>query len=123
MIELLQSTLNEYATTNPMKRFIDRGYLPRRRKDDITTQSLAKDLIGLTGYTINTPSERRYEDDVDYAHDREVDFPMLQLLKAKGYKNVLFLVLNYLLKVKKVIMNILQILKNKIKKLMKIMKN
>lgn len=86
MIELLQSTLNEYATTNPMKRFIDRGYLPRRRKDDITTQSLAKDLIGLTGYTINTPSERRYEDDVDYAHDREVDFPMLQLLKAKGYK-------------------------------------
>lgn len=86
MIELLQSTLNEYATTNPMKRFIDRGYLPRRRKDDITTQSLAKELIGLTGYTINTPSERRYEDDVDYAHDREVDFPMLQLLKAKGYK-------------------------------------
>ena len=86
MIELLQSTLNEYATTNPMKRFIDRGYLPRRRKDDITTQSLTKDLIGLTGYTINTPSERRYEDDVDYAHDREVDFPMLQLLKAKGYK-------------------------------------
>lgn len=86
MIELLQSTLNEYATTNPMKRFIDRGYLPRRRKDDITTQSLAKDLIGLTGYTINIPSERRYEDDVDYAHDREVDFPMLQLLKAKGYK-------------------------------------
>lgn len=86
MIELLQSTLNEYATTNPMKRFIDRGYLPRRRKDDITTQSLAKDLIGLTGYTINTPSERRYEDDVDYAHDREVDFPILQLLKAKGYK-------------------------------------
>lgn len=86
MIELLQSTLNEYATTNPMKKFIDRGYLPRRRKDDITTQSLAKDLIGLTGYTINTPSERRYEDDVDYAHDREVDFPMLQLLKAKGYK-------------------------------------
>ncbi|WP_268638475.1 hypothetical protein, partial [Escherichia coli] len=70
----------------PMKKFIDRGYLPRRRKDDITTQSLAKDLIGLTGYTINTPSERRYEDDVDYAHDREVDFPMLQLLKAKGYK-------------------------------------
>lgn len=86
MIELLQSTLNEYATTNPMKRFIDRGYLPHRRKDDITTQSLAKDLIGLTGYTINTPSERRYEDDVDYAHDREVDFPMLQLLKTKGYK-------------------------------------
>lgn len=86
MIELLQSTLNEYATTNPMKKFIDKGYLPRRRKDDITTQSLAKDLIGLTGYTINTPSERRYEDDVDYAHDREVDFPMLQLLKAKGYK-------------------------------------
>lgn len=86
MIELLQSTLNEYATTNPMKKFIDKGYLPRRRKDDITTQSLAKDLIGLTGYTINTPSERRYEDDVDYAHDREVDFPMLQLLKTKGYK-------------------------------------
>lgn len=86
MIELLQSTLNEYATTNPMKKFIDKGHLPRRRKDDITTQSLAKDLIGLTGYTINTPSERKYEDNVDYAHDKEVDFPMLQLLKAKGYK-------------------------------------
>ena len=86
MIELLQSTLNEYATINSMKKFIDKGYLPRRRKDDITTQSLAKDLIGLTGYTINTPSERKYEDNIDYAHDKEVDFPMLQLLQAKGYK-------------------------------------
>lgn len=87
MLQLLQSTLNEYATTNSMKRFIDKGYLPRRRKEDLTTESLAKELIGFTGFNLTDTSDRKYEDITDYAHDKEVDFPMLQLLKTKGYKD------------------------------------
>lgn len=87
MIDLLQSTLNKYATTNAMKRFIDQGMLPRRRKDRATTADLAKELIGITGFNMSDTSNRKWEDVIDYAHDKEVEFPMLSLLKGKGYKD------------------------------------
>ncbi len=87
--DLLVRTLNKYVTTYQGKRFVGQGYLPRERKTEIDTRWAATNTLGMFGlsYRSNTSSDD-FNDDVDYAHDREAEMKMLQLIKDKGTKKL-----------------------------------
>lgn len=86
---LIEITLNKYATTYQGRKFVGEGFLPRERVSEINwrwaaNQSLA--MLGLSGRSGKDADE--FYQDVDYVHDREADMQMLQLLKTKGTKKM-----------------------------------
>lgn len=87
MRDLIEETLHKYAKTNRGKRFIGQGYLPRERKIDPTASTIALQTISLVGLSWNTNPSAAYDptDEYDYANDKEVDIPMLELIKDKTY--------------------------------------
>ena len=87
MRDLIEETLHKYAKTNRGKRFVGQGYLPRERKIDPTASTIALQTISLVGLSWNTNQSAAYDptDEYDYANDKEVDIPMLELIKDKTY--------------------------------------
>lgn len=85
MRDLWVETLNKYATTYQGRQFINKGYLPRERKQQINALWAAEQVGGLFGISIRSGAESdTFKDEVDYSHDKEAEMKMLTLIKAKG---------------------------------------
>lgn len=87
MRDLWVETLNKYATTYQGRQFVNKGYLPRERKQQINALWAAEQVGGLFGISIRSGAESdTFKDEVDYSHDKEAEMKMLTLIKAKGTK-------------------------------------
>ena len=85
--DLIQQTLNKYATTYQGRKFVGRGFLPRSRSVQINTRWAGGQLMSLFGVSWHSGADSdSFHDIVDYSHDREADMKMLSLLKGKGTK-------------------------------------
>lgn len=85
--ELIQKTLNKYATTYQGKRFVGAGYLPRERSAQINGKWALGQIAAILGASWHSNADSdAFNDTVDYSHDRYADMKMLQLLKGKGSK-------------------------------------
>lgn len=85
MRDLWVETLNKYATTYQGRQFVNKGYLPRERKQQINALWAAEQVGGLFGISIRSGAESdTFKDEVDYSHDKEAEMKMLTLIKAKG---------------------------------------
>lgn len=88
MQSLLQETMDFFAEHNKHNKFVDQGYVPRRRKVVTDTKWAVNQLLGVTGLEFRNDSEDRWNAKVDYANDYEVENNMLKLLKGKGYQEL-----------------------------------
>lgn len=84
MLNLFNEVLGTYANTYKAKKFINQGYMPRRALHQINGKWVAKQALGTVGLDWNTPVDQKWNEIIDYAHDFDPDFPMLELLKQKG---------------------------------------
>lgn len=89
MMQLLQSTINAYASTFGMKKFAADGFLPRRAKYNPDARWYVKQAIGAVGLEWRNTGEHKWSEIVDYVHDHDADFDMMSILKQKGFKEVL----------------------------------
>lgn len=86
--DLIQQTLNKYATTYQGRKFVGRGFLPRSRSVQINPRWAGGQLMSLFGISWHSGADSdSFHDIVDYSHDREADMKMLSLLKGKGTKD------------------------------------
>ena len=88
MLDLFQSTINHYATTYGSRKFARQGFMPRRAKYTPDARWYGKQLLGAAGLEWRNTKESNWTDQVDYLHDHDIDFDMMQLLKAKGYIDI-----------------------------------
>lgn len=87
MYELIQKTLNKYATTYQGKRFVGQGYLPRERETQVNGRWALGQIAALFGASWHSGADSdSFHETVDYSHDRDAEMNMLQLLKDKGSK-------------------------------------
>ena len=87
MYDLIQRTLNKYATTYQGKRFVGQGYLPRERETQVNGRWALGQIAALFGASWHSGADSdSFHETVDYSHDRDAEMNMLQLLKAKGSK-------------------------------------
>lgn len=87
MKDLIQQTLNKYATTYQGKRFVGQGYLPRERETQVNGKWALGQIAALFGASWYSGADSdSFHESVDYSHDREAEMNMLQLLKDKGSK-------------------------------------
>ncbi|AXF52217.1 MAG: hypothetical protein [crAssphage sp. isolate ctcc615] len=86
MRQLFQDTLRGLANTTQANKFLDKGYMVSRAKQQEHDAAFyAKESAKLLGW-INTSSgkESWYSDDrIDYSNDTTIDMPMTTLLKSK----------------------------------------
>lgn len=87
MLDLLQSTMQQYTSTHSMEVFANKGFAPRRRAaPKADARYYIQQSFGALGLEVRNPSERRWSDKIDYANDFDPEFDMMQLLKQKGYE-------------------------------------
>ncbi len=83
--KLIVNTLNKYATTYESKRFVNEGYLPRERQREINGRWVVDQAAALLGLSWHSGTDSdAFRESTDYENDRDIDIPMLQLLKGKG---------------------------------------
>ena len=83
--DYLSEVINDYASTYQGKKFASKGFLPRQReikKDTRWAISQAGALFGINWHS-KTESDA-FRNEVNYTTDKEADFDMLSLIKAKG---------------------------------------
>lgn len=88
ILNLFQSTINHYATSYGSRRFARQGFMPRRAKYTPDARWYSKQLLGAAGIEWRNTKESKWTDQVDYLHDHDINFDMMQLLKAKGYIDI-----------------------------------
>lgn len=88
MLNLFQSTINKYATNYGSRRFASKGFMPRRAKYTPDARWYIGQALGAAGLEWRNTKESRWSEQVDYLHDHDIDFDMMQLLKAKGYIDI-----------------------------------
>lgn len=88
MLNLFQSTINHYATTYGSRRFAAKGYMPRRAKYTPDARWYVGQALGAVGLEWRNTKESKWSEQVDYLHDHDIDFDMMQLLKTKGYIDI-----------------------------------
>jgi len=86
MLDLLQGTINAYASTHSMRMFAEQGYLPRRAKYTPDTKWYIGQAFGAVGLEFRNTGEQQWTDSIDYTKDFDTDFNMMSLIKQKGYK-------------------------------------
>lgn len=83
--DLLVNTMDKYASTYQSKKFVGQGYLPRERKNEVSTQWMLTQAAALFGVSWRSGHDSdNFFKEVDYTHDREADMPMMDLVKTKG---------------------------------------
>lgn len=88
--DLFMEIINSKSKTYQSKKFAEAGFLPRRRVDkNMEAKDYIKEGLAFIGIGINDASNTDWNDNSDYAHDREGEVPMMQLLKGKGSKELL----------------------------------
>lgn len=81
---LLQSTIEKLATTAGAKQFINSGYAPARNKgQEIDGKFLAKEVLKFIGWIEGASGRDAWYENIDYANDKTIDMPMMNMLKSK----------------------------------------
>ena len=82
----ITNLMNQYATNNSNRRFIEQGYAPRQYKAVVDTDYWIKQGLGAFGLNFRNYNNQHWTENVDYAHDHEVNNSMMEILKTKGYE-------------------------------------
>ena len=89
--EYLKSIIMKYVQGNyQMEKFAEQGYLPRRYRKDYRYKDFARDLLNIAG--IGFYSSRNvydHTDPLDYTTQWTDNFDMMEILKTKGFKELL----------------------------------
>ena len=84
MKELFESILRQNATTSAAKKFIDRGYMAMRAKnEEVDAKFLARQALNMIGWIEGNSGRESWYEHVSYERDRTIDMPMLSILKSK----------------------------------------
>ena len=86
MLNLLQSTIKAYNIGGKAEAFANEGFAPRQYKPIEDKSFYINQGLGVLGLNYKSHRNDKYYDNFDYEHDEEIDFPMMDLLKVKGYK-------------------------------------
>ena len=78
--------MNQAATNNTNRRFIEQGFAPRQYKADTDLEWYVKQGLSAFGINFRNYNNKTWMENVDYAHDKDVKNPMLDILKTKGYE-------------------------------------
>ena len=82
----ITNLMNQAATNNSNRRFIEQGFAPRQYKAVTDTEYWIKQGLGAVGLNFRNYNNQHWTENVDYAHDHEVNNPMMEILKTKGYE-------------------------------------
>lgn len=87
---LVSEYLDKHTKSFAGRKFITQGNLPRRRiGDSDVLGDILKAPLEIFGLHSNADNENGYKDVIDYAYDVEPAVPMLEEIKAKGWKKYL----------------------------------
>ena len=86
LLEFLQNTLNETASSNEMKHFFDKGFIPRRYRPVIDGKFVATELFGAVGLEVGNNRNVNWHDNISYEKDFDADFDMARIIPVKGYE-------------------------------------
>lgn len=85
----IKELLLSLANTQDSRRYIERGKLPARNKERPNdANGWIKEIAKTFGWTDNYVDPNEWYNTVDYSKDRPSPMPMLEQLKAKGYKDI-----------------------------------
>lgn len=87
MMNLMKNTMNAYATTHATKHFVSQGFLPRRAKFQPDARWYGSQALGSLGLEFRNTGEAVWSENMDYVHDMDPQFDMMQLIKRKGYQD------------------------------------
>ena len=82
----ITNLMNQAATNNSNRRFIEQGFAPRQYKAVTDTEYWIKQGLAAVGLNFRNYNNQHWTENVDYAHDHEVNNPMMEILKTKGYE-------------------------------------
>ena len=85
LYNIIETLLNETATTNQMKKFIGQRFVPRQAKYTPDAKWYMKQAFGFVGLELNNKSESSLINELDYNNDFDIKFDMLDTIKTKGY--------------------------------------
>ena len=80
--------MNQAATNNGNRRFIEQGFAPRQYKANTDLEWYVKQGLSAFGINFRNYNNKTWMENVDYAHDKDVRNPMLDILKTKGYESM-----------------------------------
>ena len=86
LLKYTENIMIQSATNNTNKRFIHSGWMPRQFKPVQDIPYYIKQGTGALGLNFNSYDNRTWHEDIDYYHDFDINNPMLQLIKGKGYQ-------------------------------------
>lgn len=84
-LEYMQNTLMALANTSDAKKYLENGWLPARRKNELRdAKGWLKELLKVVGWTNETYDvDAGWYDTVEYSKDRPAKMPMLEKMKGK----------------------------------------
>ena len=85
--DLMINTIKTLADNNhTAMSFISQNYAPRRGRVDANLKNVANSFANALGYGESLDPDRHFSKHVGYEYDKEANIPMLNHIKAKGYK-------------------------------------
>ena len=85
----MQKLLSDLVKTKFGRRFIDKGYLPARRKEEEHDAKFwGKELLKTIGWVEGHSGEEPFYEDLDYARDKTIPMPMLSLIGQKTLESL-----------------------------------
>lgn len=79
-----QRILNELATVDSAKRFIQNGYMVSRAKNpEVNGKYIAKEVAKFVGWIEGASGRETWYDNIDYANDKTPNMPMTSMFKNK----------------------------------------
>lgn len=82
----ITNVMNQAATNNSNRRFVEQGYVPRQYKPVIDTDYWIKQGLSAFGINFRNYNNQHWSENVDYVHDHDINNPMMEILKTKGYE-------------------------------------
>ena len=86
MFNYLSSLMTQFNLGYRNNRFIQEGYAPRLRQVEPDASWYWNQAMSVFGWQKRNYSDRQFKEHIDFVHDTEARMPMLELIKAKGYK-------------------------------------
>lgn len=78
----IEKTLSNIAKNELSKSYIEKGYMPARRKHDIdNTKGFIKETLKAIGFMPQSYNPDDWKDDVSFANDEEMKMPLLKYVK------------------------------------------